>query len=101
MAAASNEQTGPQRVLSGIQPSGVIHLGNYFGAIQQHIALQHEFPGECFYFIADYHALTTLRDAPALRQNIFDVALTYLACGLDPDKALLFRQSDVPEVTEL
>ena len=101
MAAASNEQTGPQRVLSGIQPSGVIHLGNYFGAIQQQIALQHEFPGECFYFIADYHALTTLRDAPALRQNIFDVALTYLACGLDPDKALLFRQSDVPEVTEL
>ncbi|NVB40638.1 tryptophan--tRNA ligase [Pseudenhygromyxa sp. WMMC2535] len=91
----------PQRVLSGIQPSGVIHLGNYFGAIAQHMALQHEFPGECFYFIADYHALTTVRDAEALRSNVFDVALTYLACGLDPDKALLFRQSDIPEVTEL
>lgn len=92
---------GPQRVLSGIQPSGTIHLGNYFGAIQQHIALQEEFPGECYYFIADYHALTTLRDAEALRQNVFDLAVTYLACGLDPDKALLFRQSDIPEVTEL
>ncbi|PRP94734.1 Tryptophan--tRNA ligase [Enhygromyxa salina] len=91
----------PARVLSGIQPSGTLHLGNYFGAMRQHIALQDEFPGESFYFIADYHALTTLRDAETLRHNVFDVALTYLACGLDPDKALLFRQSDVPEVTEL
>lgn len=91
----------PPRVLSGIQPSGTLHLGNYFGAMQQHIALQDEFPGESYYFIADYHALTTLRDPAALRQNVFDVALTYLACGLDPDKALLFRQSDIPEVTEL
>lgn len=91
----------PPRVLSGIQPSGTIHLGNYFGAIQQHVALQHEFPGETYYFIADYHALTTLRDPAALRQNVFDLAVTYLACGLDPDKALLFRQSDIPEVTEL
>jgi tryptophanyl-tRNA synthetase len=91
----------PPRVLSGIQPSGTIHLGNYFGAIQQHVALQHEFPGQCFYFIADYHALTTLRDADALRQHVFDVALTYLACGLDPERAVLFRQSDVPEVCEL
>ena len=91
----------PPRVLSGIQPSGALHLGNYFGAMQQHVALQHEFPGECFYFIADYHALTSLRDAEALRANVFDVAVAYLACGLDPSKALLFRQSDVPEVTEL
>jgi tryptophanyl-tRNA synthetase len=91
----------PPRVLSGIQPSGVIHLGNYFGAIQQHIALQDEFPNECLYFIADYHALTTLRDAAALREMVFDVAVTYLACGLDPSRALLFRQSDIPEVTEL
>ncbi|MFO7565728.1 MAG: tryptophan--tRNA ligase [Enhygromyxa sp.] len=91
----------PPRVLSGIQPSGTIHLGNYFGAIQQHVALQHEFPGETYYFIADYHALTTLREPEALRQNVFDLAVTYLACGLDPDKALLFRQSEVPEVTEL
>ena len=91
----------PPRVLSGIQPSGIIHLGNYFGAIQQHMALQDEFPGEAYYFIADYHALTTLRDAEALRKNVFDLAVTYLACGLDPDKALLFRQSDIPKVTEL
>lgn len=95
------ETAGPQRVLSGIQPSGTIHLGNYFGAIQQHVALQHEFPGQCLYFIADYHALTTLRDAEALRANVFNLAITYLACGLDPDRALLFRQSDIPEVTEL
>ncbi|EDM77074.1 tryptophanyl-tRNA synthetase [Plesiocystis pacifica SIR-1] len=99
--ADANADTRPQRVLSGIQPSGQIHLGNYFGAIQQQVALQDDFPGECFYFIADYHALTTLQDADALRANVFDVAVTYLACGLDPDKALLFRQSDVPEVTEL
>ncbi len=91
----------PKRVLSGIQPSGAKHLGNYFGALRQHIALQDELPGECFYFIADYHALTTLRDADKLRQSVIDLARTYLALGLDPDKALLFRQSDVPEVTEL
>jgi tryptophanyl-tRNA synthetase len=91
----------PPRVLSGIQPSGTLHLGNYFGAIQQHIALQDEYPGECLFFIADYHALTTTRDAAALRQNSRDVATTYLALGLDPSKATLFRQSDVPEVTEL
>jgi tryptophanyl-tRNA synthetase len=91
----------PPRVLSGIQPSGTIHLGNYFGAIQQHVALQDEFPGEAYYFIADFHALTTLRDAEAMRKHVFDVAVTYLACGLDPAKALLFRQSDIPEVTEL
>jgi tryptophanyl-tRNA synthetase len=90
-----------ERVLSGIQPSGVKHLGNYFGAIVQHIALQEEFSGECFYFIADYHALTTLHDAGELRLSVRDLACTYLALGLDPDKALLFRQSDVPEVTEL
>jgi tryptophanyl-tRNA synthetase len=99
MADTSDEL--PARVLSGIQPSGTLHLGNYFGAMQQHIALQEEFPGESYYFIADYHALTTLRDAEALRQNVFEVAVAYLACGLDPDKALLFRQSDVPEVCEL
>ena len=94
-------QRPPARILSGIQPSGRLHLGNYFGAIAQHIALQDRHPGECFYFIADYHALTTVRDPDALRANVRDVATTYLALGLDPDKALLFRQSDVPEVTEL
>ncbi len=90
-----------QRVLSGIQPSGTKHLGNYFGAMVQFLELQEEFPGECFIFIADYHALTSLRDADAMRERVFDLAATYLAIGLDPDKALLFRQSDVPEVTEL
>ena len=83
----------PPRVLSGIQPSGTLHLGNYFGAIQQHIALQHEYPGECLFFIADYHALTTSRDAESLRQNVRDVALTYLALGLDPDKTSTSFQS--------
>ena len=91
----------PPRVLSGIQPSGTIHLGNYFGAIRQQVALQDEFPNACLYFIADYHALTTLRDPEALRRNVFDLAVTYLACGLDPSRALLFRQSDIPEVCEL
>ncbi len=90
-----------QRVLSGVQPSGAPHIGNYFGAIQQHIALQDEFPGECFYFIADYHALTTVKDAQKLREMVRDVAVTYLALGLDPERATLFRQSDVPEHTEL
>jgi tryptophanyl-tRNA synthetase len=91
--------TAPRRFLSGVQPSGKIHIGNYFGAIRQHIALQDE--GQSFYFIADYHALTTIQDAQALRQNVEDVALAYLALGLDPAKAVFFRQSDVPEVTEL
>ncbi|MEP6768890.1 MAG: tryptophan--tRNA ligase [Acidobacteriota bacterium] len=88
-----------QRILSGVQPSGKLHLGNYFGAIQQHIALQEE--GECFFFIADFHALTTIQDRAALRENVRSVALDYLALGLDPEKAAFFRQSDVPEVTEL
>ncbi len=107
-----------KRILSGVQPSGKLHLGNYFGAIKQHIALQDD--GECFYFIADYHAQTTLgeavrleleatRDAKRkprsgaeiLQENVRDVALDYLALGLDPKKATFYRQSDVPEVTEL
>jgi len=86
--------------LSGIQPSGAPHLGNYFGAIRQHIELQAE-PGVCFYFIADYHALTSSRDPVKLRESARDVAITYLALGLDPERAVLFRQSDVKEVTEL
>jgi tryptophanyl-tRNA synthetase len=89
----------PRRILSGVQPSGKLHLGNYFGALKQHIDLQHE--GLCFFFIADYHALTTIHDPQTLRDNTRDVALDYLTLGLDPDKAIFFRQSDVPEVTEL
>jgi tryptophanyl-tRNA synthetase len=119
----TSNTSAPKRILSGIQPSGKLHLGNYFGAIRQHIALQDEAPA--FYFIADYHALTTIEEATkkrlesggakkikpenikpkdraaTLREHVRDVALDYLALGLDPDKAALFRQSDVPEVTEL
>ncbi len=87
------------RVLSGIQPSGKLHLGNYFGAMKQHIALQDEH--QCFYFIANYHALTSIQDPTELRELTREVAVDYLAMGLDPQKAALFRQSDVPEVTEL
>ena len=89
----------PRRILSGVQPTGKLHLGNYFGAVKQHVALQDE--AESFYFIADYHALTTIQDPTVLRENTRDVALDYLALGLDPAKATFFRQSDVPEVTEL
>jgi len=87
------------RILSGIQASGVLHIGNYFGMMRPAIALQAE--GEAFYFIADYHALTTVRDPKALRENTRRVALDFLACGLDPERAALFRQSDVRQVTEL
>ncbi len=87
------------RILSGVQPSGKLHLGNYCGAMKQHIEDQETH--ECFIFIANYHALTTIQDAEHLRHLTRDVALDYLALGLDPKKACLFRQSDVPEVTEL
>jgi tryptophanyl-tRNA synthetase len=87
------------RILSGIQPSGILHIGNYFGMIRQAMALQDE--GEAFYFIADYHALTSVRDPDILRENVRRVALDFLACGFDPERGALFLQSDVPEVTEL
>jgi len=112
--------SGPrQRILSGVQSSGKLHIGNYFGAIKQHIERQDQ--GDCFYFIADYHALTTLKEAEEkeiavasktkgatprsardiLRDNVRDAALDYLALGLDPRKAAFYRQSDIPEVNEL
>jgi len=87
------------RILSGIQPSGVLHIGNYFGMMKPAIALQAE--GEALYFIADYHALTSVRDPEALRENSRRVAVDFLACGLDPERATVFRHSDVPQVTEL
>ncbi|MFN7290980.1 MAG: tryptophan--tRNA ligase [Pirellula sp.] len=87
------------RVLSGIQPTGRFHWGNYFGAIKQYIELQQAHEG--FYFIADLHALTTVRDATTLKNYVYDAALDLLALGLDPEKATLFIQSDVPEVSEL
>ena len=87
------------RILSGIQPSGTLHLGNYFGMMRPAIELQDQ--GEAFYFIADYHSMTSLFDANERRKNSLDVALDFLACGLDPQKSVFFKQSDVPEVTEL
>jgi len=86
-------------VVSGIQPSGTLHLGNYFGAIRQNIALSARH--QSYFFIVNYHALTTLHDARALAGYSTDVALDYLALGFDPEKSNLFLQSDVPEVTEL
>ena len=87
------------RVLSGIKPTGRPHLGNYFGAIRQFVDLQTK--GDGFYFIADLHALDSVRDATALREYVLGVALDYIACGLDPERVTLFVQSDVPEVAEL
>ena len=87
------------RILSGIQPSGKLHLGNYFGMMQPALELQQR--GEAFLFIANYHALTSVDDPAALRQGTLDVALDFLACGLDPARTVFYRQSDVPEVNEL
>jgi tryptophanyl-tRNA synthetase len=87
------------RYLTGIQPSGTLHIGNYFGALRPAIELQDQ--GDAFYFIADYHALTSLQNPEELRQNVLGVALDFLACGLDPAKVCFFRQSDIPFVTEL
>jgi tryptophanyl-tRNA synthetase len=87
------------RILSGIQPSGALHLGNYFGMMRPALELQAK--GDAFYFIADYHSMTSLFDAAQRRRNTLDVALDFLACGLDPKRTVFFRQSDVPEVTEL
>jgi tryptophanyl-tRNA synthetase len=87
------------RVLSGIQPSGPLHIGNYFGAIRQYVELQRG--NDAFYFVANYHALTSVRDAERLRGYVFDGIVDLLALGLDPEVATLFVQSDVPETTEL
>ena len=87
------------RILSGIQPTGALHLGNYFGMMKSAIELQHK--GEAFYFLADLHALTTVRDPDILRASTREAAADFLACGLDPERAVFFRQSDVSAVTEL
>lgn len=86
-------------ILSGIQPSGKLHIGNYFGAIRQHLDFQDK--GDAFYFIANYHSLTSVQDGQLLRDYTFHVALDYLALGMDPDKCTFFVQSDVPQVLEL
>ena len=87
------------RFLTGLQPSGQLHIGNYFGAIKPAVELQEK--GEAFYFIANYHAMTTMESAAKLRENTMSLAVDFLACGLDPKKAVLFSQSAVPEVNEL
>ncbi len=87
------------RILSGIQPSGALHIGNYFGALRQFIDLERE--NEAYYFVADYHALTSVRDARQLHAYTMDVFVAMLSLGLDPEKTTLFVQSDVPETTEL
>ncbi|MBL8917254.1 MAG: tryptophan--tRNA ligase [Myxococcaceae bacterium] len=87
------------RILSGVQSSGRLHLGNYYGAIREFVRLQHE--GEALYFIANYHALTSVRDGALARQLTLETAVAYLALGLDPSRATLFRQSDIPEIGEL
>jgi len=97
--AASPLVFRPMRILSGIQPSGTPHLGNYFGMMKPAIELQEK--GDAFYFIADLHALTTVRDAAVLRANVRELAVDFLACGLDPSRSVFFRQSGVPAVTEL
>src|SRR5476649_79839 len=86
-------------ILTGIQPSGALHLGNYFGAMKPAIEMQSQ--GQAVYFIADYHALTSISKADDLRRYTFDAAAAFLACGLDPKRTILFRQSDRPEVIEL
>lgn len=87
------------RILTGLQPSGKLHVGNYFGAMEPAVRLQDE--GEAFYFIADYHAMTSAQDPAALRGNVRELAVDFLACGLDPARTVFFRQSAVPEVNEL
>ncbi|MAE96262.1 MAG: tryptophan--tRNA ligase [Deltaproteobacteria bacterium] len=87
------------RILSGIQPSGESHMGNFFGAMRQHVELQER--GQGIYFLADYHSMTSVRDAEERRHLVIELALDYLACGLDPARSVLYRQSDLPETTEL
>ena len=94
------QKTAKKRILTGVQPSGILHIGNYFGAISASVKLQEE-ADESFLFIADFHSLTVNPDPDALRERVKQVALDFLACGIDPAKTLFFRQSDVPEVCEL
>ncbi len=91
--------TKQKTILSGIQPSGKLHIGNYFGAMRQHIRMQEE--GDAFYFLANYHSLTSINDGEKLSEFTTDVVLDYLALGLDPNKCTFFAQSDVPQTTEL
>src|SRR5688572_9485193 len=87
------------RILTGLQPSGKLHVGNYFGAMEPAVRLQDE--GDAFYFIANYHAMNTVKDPNELRANCHEVAVDFLACGLDHERTTFFLQSAVPEVNEL
>ena len=87
------------RIITGLQPSGKLHVGNYFGAMEPAVRMQES--GESFYFLADYHAMSTVHDANTLRENCSNLATDFLAVGLDPEKCVFFRQSAVPEVNEL
>ena len=91
----------PPRIVSGIRPTLQAHLGHYFGALQHHIELHHRYPGQSFFVIADYHAMTSPTSPEEIHQGVLEVVATYLALGLDPQKAAVYRQSDVPEATEL
>ncbi len=99
LAGIFQSNVSMRRTLTGIQPSGTLHIGNYFGAMRPAIDAQAQ--GECFYFIADYHSMTSVVDPKERRRHTMDVALDWLACGLDPQRSVFWRQSDVPEVTEL
>lgn len=90
---------GRQVVVSGVRPTGNLHLGNYFGALRNYVKMQHEY--QCYFFIADLHSLTTHPDTKELKENVLHVASEYLACGLDPDKVVLYCQSDLPQISEL
>jgi tryptophanyl-tRNA synthetase len=99
MASSPSQPASTLRALTGIKPTGTPHLGNYLGMIRPAVELSRRC--EAFYFIADYHALTTLHDAEALRRHRLEIAACWLACGLDPERTILFNQSDVPEVCEI
>ena len=86
-------------VVSGIRPTGNLHLGNYFGAVKNFVQMQHDY--KCFFFIADYHSLTTHPTAEDLHANVKQVLCEYLACGIDPEKSIVYVQSDLPEIPEL
>ena len=90
-----------KRILTGIKPTGYAHIGNYFGAIKPAIELSHNSDYDCYYFIADYHALTTLENREEMQEYFYNIACTWLACGLDPEKVVFYRQSDIKEDFEL
>jgi tryptophanyl-tRNA synthetase len=99
---SNNKETmlaGRQIVVSGVRPTGNLHLGNYFGALRNYVKMQNEY--DCYFFIADLHSLTTHPDTKELKENVLHVASEYMACGLDPNKVVLYCQSDLPQTTEL